>query len=84
MQNALALAQQIGNPPLLWQIHYSLGLLLEKHGNPQKANEHHAQAIALIEDTASKLKDTFLQSTLLRASQTKAIRDACNKTKSIQ
>ncbi|MDH5365224.1 MAG: tetratricopeptide repeat protein, partial [Dehalococcoidia bacterium] len=30
MENALKLAQELGNPPLLWLIHYSLGLLLEK------------------------------------------------------
>jgi len=81
MKNALKLAQQVGNPPLLWQIHYSLGLLLEKHGNPQEANEHHAEAIALIEETASKLKDASLKNILLTAPQTKAIHDAYAKTK---
>jgi len=81
MQNALKLAQELGNPPLLWQTHYSLGLLLEKHGNPQKANEHHAEAIALIEETASKLKDVSLKNILLTDPQTKAIHDAYAKTK---
>jgi len=81
MQNALKLAQQVGNPPLLWQIRYRLGLLLEKYGNPQKANEHHAEAITLIETTASKLNDPFLTNTLLTAPQTKAIRNAYDKTK---
>lgn len=81
MQNALKFAQDVGNPPLLWQIHYSLGLLLEKYGNPQKANEHHAEAIALIEETASRLKDTSLKNILLTAPQTKAIHDAYAKTK---
>ena len=81
MQNAMKLAQELGNPPLLWQTHYSLGLLLEKHGNPQKANEHHAEAIALIEETASKLKDASLTNILLTAPQTKAIHDAYAKTK---
>jgi len=81
MQNALKFAQEVGNPPLLWQTHYSLGLLLEKQGNLQKANEHHAEAIALIEETASKLKDASLKNSLLTAPQTKAIHDAYTKTK---
>jgi tetratricopeptide (TPR) repeat protein len=81
MQNALKLAQKLGNPPLLWQTHYSLGLLLEKQGNPQKANEHYAQAIALIKETALKLKDASLKNSLLTAQQTKAIHDAYAKTK---
>lgn len=81
MQNALKLAKEVGNPPLLWQTHYSLGLLLEKHGNPQKASEHHAEAIALIEETASRLEDASLKNSLLTAQQTKAIRYAYAKTR---
>jgi len=81
IQNALELAQEVGNPPLLWQTHYSLGLLLEKHWVPQKANEHHAEAIALIEETASKLKDASLKNILLMAPQTKAVHDAYTRTK---
>jgi len=81
MENALKLAQEMGNPPLLWQIHYGLGLLLEKHGKLQKANEHCAQAIALIETTASKLNDPSLKNSLLNAPLTSAIRDIYAKTK---
>jgi len=81
MQNALKKAQELGNPPLLWQTHYSLGLLLEKQGSLQKANEHHSEAIAILEETASKLNDTSLKNTLLTAPQTKEIQDACARTK---
>jgi len=81
MENALKLAQQMGNPPLLWQIHHSFGFLLEKLGDSQKANEHHAEAIALIEATASKLNDASLANSLLKAPLTKAIRDAYANTK---
>lgn len=82
MENALKLAHQVGNPPILWQIHHSFGLLFEKRGNPQKANEHYAEAIALIEATASRLNDPSLKNSLLTATQTQAIRDAYAKTKS--
>ena len=81
VENALKLAQEVGNPPLLWQTHYSLGLLLEKQGSLQDANEHYAHAIAFIEETASKLKDASLKNSLLTAQQTKAIHDAYAKTK---
>jgi len=81
METALKLAHELGNPPTLWQIHHSLGLLLEKQGNLQKANEHHAEAIALIEKTASKLKDASLKNILLTAPRTKAIHDAYAKTR---
>jgi len=81
MEKALQLAQEVGNPPILWQTHYSLGLLLENYGSSQEANEHYAQAIALIEATASKLDDPSLRNTLLTAPQTRMIRDAYDKTK---
>jgi hypothetical protein len=81
MQKALELGHEVGNPPILWQIHHSLGLLLEKHGNTQEAHAHYAKAITLIEETASKLKDASLRNALLTASQTKAIQDAYAKTK---
>ena len=84
MGDALKLAQQVSNPPLLWQIHHSLGLLLEKHGDPQGANENHAKAITLIETTAEKLHDPSLTNTLLTAPLTKAIRDAYAKAKPTQ
>jgi hypothetical protein len=78
------LAQELGNPPLLWQTHYSLGALLEKHEKQQEANKHYAEAIALVEETASKLKDASLKNTLLTAPQTKAIHNAYSRTKPTQ
>jgi tetratricopeptide (TPR) repeat protein len=80
MEEALNLAKQMGTPNLLWQIHHSLGLLLQKHGDTKKASEHHAEALVLIEATASKLDDTSLKNTLLTAPLTKTIRDANVKT----
>ncbi|UCB60054.1 MAG: tetratricopeptide repeat protein [Candidatus Bathyarchaeota archaeon] len=81
MEDALKLAQQVGNPPTLWQTHYSLGLLHEKRGDPQKANEHHAEAIALIETTAAGLNAPSLKNSLLSSAQTKEIHDANKRTK---
>jgi tetratricopeptide (TPR) repeat protein len=81
MQNALRLAQELGNPPLLWQTHYSLGALLEKQEKQQEASKPYAEAIALIEKTGSKLNDTSVKNTLLTAPQTEAIRSAYVRTK---
>ncbi len=77
MQNALKLAQQVGNPPLLWEIRYNLGLLLEKLGDSKKSNEHLTEALSLIMTTAAKLTDTSLKIALRTAPLTKMIRDAC-------
>jgi tetratricopeptide (TPR) repeat protein len=84
MERASKEAQGVGNPPTLWQIHYSLGLLLEKQGDVRKANEHFAEAITLVDETASKLTDPSVRSVLLEAPQTKAMRHAYNKTKLVQ
>ena len=82
MEEALKLAQQIGNPPTLWQIHHGFGLLFERRGDLQKASRHHAAAIALIEATASKLNDSSVKNTLLTSAQTNTIYDAYTRTKS--
>jgi len=79
MENALNLAQHVGNPPLLWQIHYSFGLLEEKRGDTQEANEHYTKAIALIEAVASELNDAVLKSTLLTSQETRDMRDAIDR-----
>lgn len=84
MENALKISQQVGNPPLLWQTQYSMGFLLEKLGDSQKAIEHYARAIALIEAVASKLDDVVLKSSLLASQNTRAIRDAYARTKLTQ
>ena len=79
MRSALNGARQVGNPPLLWQIHHGLGRLLEEQGNPREAKEHYAEAMTLIEATASKLNDVSLKNALMTAPETRAIRDACAK-----
>jgi len=80
MGNALKTAQEVGNPPLLWQIHYSFGLLEEKRGDSLKANEHYAKTIALIEAVASRLNDAVLRSTLLTSQESRAARDAIDRS----
>jgi predicted ATPase len=65
MQKALGLALELGNPPLIWQIHFSLGALLEKQGKKQEASRHYDEALALIEKTASRLNDPSLRNTLM-------------------
>jgi predicted ATPase len=80
MEDALNVAQQVGNPPLLWQIHYSRGLLEEEHGDVRNAREHYTKAIALIEAVASQLNDVVLKSALLTSPETRAVRDAIDRS----
>lgn len=79
MQDALEAGQQVGYPPLLWQIHHSLGNLLIEHGDSGKAKEHYAEAKALIEKTASKLNDPSLKDALLTGPEMMAIHEAYSK-----
>ena len=83
MENSLRSALQVGNPPSIWQIHYSLGLILEKHGDAAKANERYARAVALIGAVAAKLNDAVLKSTFLTSPETRAIRDSYARTTSM-
>jgi len=76
MKNALKTAQRVGNPPLLWEINYSLGLLFEKQGEPQKAKVHYARSLALIEAVALKLDSSVLKSALLTSPMTRTMRAA--------
>lgn len=80
MKSSLRIARQIGNPPSIWQILYSLGLLHEKDGDAEKANECYAQAIALIEAVAAKLNHAVLKTTFLASPETRAIRDSYART----
>jgi tetratricopeptide (TPR) repeat protein len=79
MQDALEAGRQVGNPPLLWQTHYGLGLLLEMRGNLQEARGHYAEAMTLIEATASKLDDPSLKDALLTGPEMKAVHEAYSK-----
>jgi tetratricopeptide (TPR) repeat protein len=80
MRDALKGARQVGNPPLIWQIHHSLGRLLEEQGNLLEAEEHYAEALTLIEATASKIDDVSLRNALMTAPETREIREACSKS----
>jgi len=80
MNKALNITNQIKTPHLLWQINYRTGILHEKNGDSNTANEYYSEAINLIEFTASKLHDESVMKTLLNASLTKTIRDAYART----
>jgi tetratricopeptide (TPR) repeat protein len=81
MRDSLNVALEVGNPPILWQIHHGLGRLLEEQGKLHEAEEHYAEAMTLIEDTTSKLNDLSLRKSLMTAPETIAIRHAFNKIK---
>ena len=80
MENALETAQHVGNPPLLWEIDYSLGLLFERYGDLQKAKVHYARSLSILETAASKLDSAVLKGTLLTSPMTRTIRAAYTRT----
>jgi tetratricopeptide (TPR) repeat protein len=81
LQKALALAQELGNPPQLWKTYQALGELYEKQGATGQARSAYASAIEVIEEVARRLQDQELQQTFLAARPVQKIR---NKVVSIQ
>jgi tetratricopeptide (TPR) repeat protein len=74
MNKALAVAQEIGNPPQLWKTYAALGELHERKGDATQARVMYAHALQVIDEVASKLQDTELKRTFLGARQVQEIR----------
>jgi len=74
LQKALALAQQISNPPQLWKTYHALGELYEKLGATDQARSAYTSAIAVIEGVANRLRDQDLKQTFLSARPVQEIR----------
>src|SRR5207247_8004190 len=55
LNKALAIAEQIGNPPQLWKTHQALGELRERKGDSAKARSSYASALRVIDATAERL-----------------------------
>jgi class 3 adenylate cyclase/tetratricopeptide (TPR) repeat protein len=74
LQKALALAQEIGNPPQLWKTYQALGELYEHQGATDRARSAYATALEVIEGVASRLQDQEIKQTFLSARPVQEIR----------
>jgi predicted ATPase/DNA-binding SARP family transcriptional activator len=64
---AVVAAEEIGNPPLIWKSHFSLGQVLEHQGRSLEAGREYQMAVDAIEATAAGLRDADLRESFLRA-----------------
>ncbi|MBI3800259.1 MAG: tetratricopeptide repeat protein, partial [Deltaproteobacteria bacterium] len=67
LQKALALAQEVGNPPQLWKTYQALGELYGRQGAIDQARSAYASALEVIEAVASRLQDQEIKQTFLAA-----------------
>jgi class 3 adenylate cyclase/tetratricopeptide (TPR) repeat protein len=74
LMTALKDARQVGNPPQLWQTHVALGDLRHFQGKNDEAYQAYADALSVVDEVASNLKDQSLRDTFLKSGQIQEIR----------
>ncbi len=74
MREAAELAERIGYPPLIWESHHGLGLILKEHGDKKEASQYFNKALKTLEETASSISNPQLQNALLTSQEIKALR----------
>ncbi len=79
LQKALALAQEIGNPPQLWKTYQALGELYEQQGATEQRRSAYAHAIEVIEEVASRLQDQEIKQVFLSARPVQEIRERLDR-----
>jgi tetratricopeptide (TPR) repeat protein len=72
---ALAIAQDIGNPPQLWRTYVALGDLRKAQGRVEDAKAAHAEALAVIDSVAAGIEDEALRGTFLSSPHVQGIRE---------
>jgi tetratricopeptide (TPR) repeat protein len=79
MNEALNLAKEMESPFLMWRIHGSFGDIYADEGNYEKSITHYNAVKTLIEETASKIKDTSVAEILLTSSEYQDIQNILTK-----
>jgi tetratricopeptide (TPR) repeat protein len=76
LRKAASVADQIGNPPLIWKCHFALGQALTRPGRRSEARRHYATAAATVDRTAASLKERTLRELFLSAKPVQAVLEA--------
>ena len=76
LATALEIAQEIGNPPQLWNTHAALGDLRQAQGRVDDGRQAYRDALAVIEGVAAGLSDESLRETFLSSDHVQGIRRA--------
>jgi tetratricopeptide (TPR) repeat protein/transcriptional regulator with XRE-family HTH domain len=74
LEDALAVAREIGNPPQLWRTVAAVGDLRQTLGEMGEARQAYGEALALIENVAAHLQDETLRVTFLSSPHVQDIR----------
>jgi CHAT domain-containing protein len=65
-ESAIRIALEAGDPGPQWRAHGSLGRIAEKEGDNQKAFEHYAETIKIIESMRAKFMDPELKALFMK------------------
>jgi class 3 adenylate cyclase/tetratricopeptide (TPR) repeat protein len=76
LEKAVSMADEIGNPPLMWKSRYALAQILEQLEREEEAQQQYKKAAAAVEQTASSLSDPAMRETFLSAGPVRAVLDA--------
>jgi tetratricopeptide (TPR) repeat protein len=71
---ALELAEGVGSPPQIWKTRLALGDLREVQGRPEEARRAYQEAVAVVDEMASRLTDRELRETFLASEQVQPTR----------
>jgi tetratricopeptide (TPR) repeat protein len=73
LEEAIDMAEMMGNPPLIWKSRYGLGQVLEHLGRIDLAQQQYDQAALVVEDTFSNLQAPKLVAAFLTAEPVRAV-----------
>jgi tetratricopeptide (TPR) repeat protein len=76
LQEARALAEEIGLPGELWQIWAAIGELHEQRGEPEEAHAAFSRAASIVERLAAEIEDEALLQCFLSAPQLRRVLEA--------
>jgi DNA-binding SARP family transcriptional activator len=76
LQEARALAEEIGLPGELWQIWAAIGELHEQRGEPEEAHAAFSRAASIVERLAAEIEDEALLQDFLSAPQLRRVLEA--------
>ena len=79
LNEAIADATEVGNPPHLWRTYYALGKLKEAQGLHDKAKGKYEKALKVAEKTARVLSDKELRNIFLNSDQIVSIRKSLER-----
>jgi len=79
LNQAIANAKEIGNPPQLWRTYYALGQLKETQGLNQDAKEKYREALKVTERTTWVLTDKKIRDIFLNSDQIVGIRNSLER-----